>query len=281
MKESHTWSWISTALERIKKIPFGTAVTAPILRYHPALIAQAFATMQAIHGPRVILGLGTGEAMNEIPLGFSWPPLPERRARLVEAVTIMKRLWTEEFVNFEGKYYNLHDANLYMHADVPIYLAGFGPKMARLAGKQADGVITVIKPLEYTKNVLFPAIEEGARSSGRSPDEITKVIELDVAYDEDYDKALSSARCLAPTLVPDVFNKPYGDPRKLELLGKDVTDKEIAQAYLVGISPDEQIARIEEAFRTGFDHVYIWSVGPDEEKFIKMYKQKVLPYFGK
>jgi coenzyme F420-dependent glucose-6-phosphate dehydrogenase len=166
-----------------------------------------------------------------------------------------------------------------MQANIPIYLAGFGPKMARLAGERADGFITVIKPLDYTKNVLFPAIEEGARSSGRTPDEIFKVIELDVAYDEDYDKALASARCLAPTLVPDVINKPYGDPRKLEQLGKDVTDKEITETYLVGASPDDQIAKIEEAFQTGFDHVYIWSVSPDEEKFIKMYKQKVLPYF--
>lgn len=279
MKECHTWTWISTALERIKKVPFGTAVTAPILRYQPALIAQAFATMQAIHGDRVILGLGTGEAMNEIPLGFSWPTLRVRRARLIEALTIIQRLWNEEFVNFEGEYYNLRNANLYMKANIPIYLAGFGPKMAKLAGKQADGFITVIKPLDYTRNVLFPAIEEGARASGRTTDEIFKVIELDVSYDEDYDKALSSARSLAPTLVPEVFNKPYGDPRELELLGKNVTDKEIAEAYLVGTSPDDQIKRIEEAFDSGFDHVYVWSVSPDEEKFIKMYEQKVLPYF--
>jgi len=270
---------MSTALERIKKIPFGTAVTAPILRYHPALIAQAFATMQVIHGQRVILGLGTGEALNEIPLGFSWPPLRERRARLIEALTIIRRLWTEEFVNFEGEYYNLRNANLYVKANIPIYLAGFGPKMARLAGKRADGFITVIKPLDYTKNVLFPAIDEGARSSGRTPDEIFKVIELDVSYDEDYDKALSAARMLAPTLVPDVFNKPVGDPRELEALGKEVTDKELAEAYLVGASPEDQIRRIEDAFETGFDHVYMWSVSPDEEKFIKMYEKRILPYF--
>ncbi len=279
MQECHTWTWISTALERVQKIPFGTAVTAPILRYHPALIAQAFATMQAIHGQRIILGLGTGEAINELPLGFSWPSIRERRARLIEALTVIQRLWNEEFVNFDGKYYTLRNANLYMRPSVPIYLAGFGPKMARLAGKRADGFITVIKPIEYTKNVLFPAIEEGARSSGRTADDIFKVIELDISYDEDYDRAMSSARSLAPTLVPDVFNKPYDDPRELELLGRNVTDKEITEAYLVGTSPEDQIKRIENAFESGFDHVYIWSVSPDEEKFIKMCGQEILPYF--
>src|SRR5208337_663119 len=93
-KGSHAWIWMAAALEQISGIPFGTSVTAPLFRYHPAIVAQAFATMRTIYGPRVILGIGTGEAMNEVPLGFRWPSTSERRERLAEAVTLMQKLCT-------------------------------------------------------------------------------------------------------------------------------------------------------------------------------------------
>lgn len=277
--ECHTWTWMSTALERVKDIPFGTSVTAPVLRYHPALIAQAFATMQVIHGNRVILGLGTGEALNEMALGYSWPPLTERRARLVEAVKVMRKLWAGEFVTFEGKYFKLRNANLYMRANVPVFLAGFGPKMARLAGRLGDGLITLLQPTDYYKNVLFPAVEEGAKSKGRSPNEICKVVELDVTYDQDYDRALESVRFMAQTLLPEVFKNPIPDPRVLEAMGKKVSDKDLEEAFVISTSSEEHIRKIEEAFKVGFDHVYISSSAFDEEGLIRMYKKEVLPYF--
>jgi coenzyme F420-dependent glucose-6-phosphate dehydrogenase len=278
--ESHAWIWMTAALERIRDVPFGTAVTAPILRYHPALIAQAFATMQTIYGRRVILGVGTGEAMNEVPLGFSWPPMNERRERLIEAVTIIRRLCTEEFVDFSGKYFTLKSANLYMKADFPIYIAAMGPKMAEVAGRLGDGFITSNQPSQHVKSVLMPAIRDGASSAGRDFDSITKVTELDVSYDEDFDKALAAAKRLGASFTPEAHVAPIADPREIEKLDTTVNEKQLVEKYAISNSPEDHIKKIEACFASGFDHVYIYSVSPNERKCIEMYRAKILPYFS-
>jgi coenzyme F420-dependent glucose-6-phosphate dehydrogenase len=278
-KEYSTWIWMTAALATTKSIPFGTAVTAPLFRYHPAIVAQAFATMELMFGSRLILGIGTGEAMNEVPLGFPWPRLKERRERLVEAVKIMRSLFVEDFVSFKGKYYTLNNASLYMKSHVPIFISGFGPKMARIAGEIGDGFITMLKPLDYVKSVLFSAVKEGARASGKSFEEITKVIELDVSYDEDYNNALKPLRFWAATLLPEMFTEPISDPREIEERGKKVTDSELAGAFVVGTSSEQFVKAIEDAFRSGFDHVYVQSSSPDELKFLRMFDKQVLPNF--
>ena len=206
--------------------------------------------------------------------------MKERRERLVESVGIMKKLWSEEFVTYKGKYYTIEAANLYMKADVPIFIAGFGEKMARIAGAMGDGFLTVIKPVDYIKSTLFPAVDAGARSVGKRIDDVIKVLEIDMSYDEDYDRALSSLRFWAPTLLEEPFIKPISDPRELEEMGKQVTDEQLAKAFLVGTSPEEHIKRIEEAFDIGFNHVYVQSNSPNEEKCIEMYRKEVLPYFS-
>src|SRR5579862_5296228 len=178
-KESHAWIWMAAAMAEVKSLPFGTFVTAPILRYHPAIVAQAFATLEEIYGERVILGLGTGEAMNELPLGFEWPSVKERKERTVEAINMIRKLWREEFVTLKGKYYSLNAANLYMKASIPIFLAAFGPKMGKIAGSLADGLITSVRPNEYFRDILFPAVTAGAKSVGKSLDDVTKVLEID------------------------------------------------------------------------------------------------------
>lgn len=278
-KESHSWIWMTTALERVNSIPFGTAVTAPILRYHPALIAQAFGTMQAIYGRRVILGVGTGEAMNEIPLGFPWPSMDERRERVIEAVKIIRRLCTEEFVNFPGKYFTLKNANLYMKPDFPIYIAAMGPKMAEAAGRYGDGFITSNQPIQHVKNILFPAIRDGARSEGKEFEQITKVTELDVSYDEDFEKAVESARVLGSSFTKIAHTDPIADPREIEKLDERVTEKQLTERYAISNNPDDHIKKIESVFDAGFDHIYIYSVSPNENKCLEMYRNKVLPYF--
>jgi len=278
--EANSWIWLSTAMERIKSVTFATGVTVPTLRYHPAIVAQAFATLEIMHGPRIILGVGSGEALNEIPLGFNYPPLPERIDRMAEAVTVIRKLNTEDFVDFQGKYYNLKKANLYMRSSVPIYISALGPKTAKLTGKVGDGFITFPTPLDRLKNVIFPKIREGAESVGRSFDDITKVLELDVSLDSDYEKALAALRPQKPTLVPNIFNTNEYDPRKLEARGNaEVSDAELAKSFIVGTTVDEHIARIEAAFELGFDHVFVSSNSPDEEKFIEEYRTKVIPYF--
>ncbi|MDA4111926.1 MAG: LLM class flavin-dependent oxidoreductase [Thaumarchaeota archaeon] len=278
-KESQAWIWLTALLSRTKKIPVGTGVTAPILRYHPGIIAQAFATMEAIYGPRVFLTLGAGEALNELPLGYSWIGLKERRERVAESAIIIRKLISEDFVNFEGKHFNLKNANMYMRASFPIFIGASGPKMAEVVGELGDGFLT-IKGADYAKSELFPAVERGAKKAGRNPDDIIKAIEIDLSYDTDLDRALIPLRTQAGPLLPKMFTDPIFDPREIEREGKQVTDEELTKAYVLGSSPEDFIKPIEAAFEAGFDHVYLASLSPNEKSFIRMCGEKVLPYFS-
>ena len=222
------WSWISAAAASVPRVKLGPLVSAAIGRYNPALIAQAFATMDEMYPGRFFLGLGTGEAMNEIPLGIPWPKFGERLQRLKESVEIIRALWTSEFVDYRGKCYSLKGANLYTkpRTKIPIYIAASGPSSAALVGSHADGYATVDHLLPRFKEI-WQAIESSAKKAGRDPQTISKNIELFVSYDKDYANAVSSARTWKPVLIPDVLNQPIYDPRQLEDRGSHIDDPEI------------------------------------------------------
>lgn len=275
----NTWVWMSAAMEQIK-IPFGTAVTAPVLRYHPAITAQAFATMEKLFGHRVILGVGTGEAMNETPLGFDWPKYPERRDRLIEAIEIIRALWKGGFVDYAGKYYQLKAANLYMTAQVPIIMSALGPRMSRIVGRYGDGLVTSAKTPEYIKDVIFPNAREGARETGRSFEDILKTVEIDMAYDEDYDTAVKAVRKWRATILNEMYATNISDPREIEKRGDVVTDEELTKVFPVATDEHEFIKRIEQYFDCGIDHVYLQLNSFDDEKAIDLFSKKVLPYFS-
>ena len=279
-QESHTWVFIGAAAARTSKIRFGTAVTCPLLRYNPAITAQAFATLRAMFPERIFIGLGTGEAMNEMPVGYDWPPFKERAERLEEAIKIMKLLWTGDFVTFKGKYYRLSKARLYTipETPVPLYVAAFGPTVARLAGRYADGYLTTLVNPDRLQNVLFPAVEEGAKETGRDPSKIERVVELGVAYDEDYDEALKKVRFWAGNTLPSMFKLPIYDPREIEERGKLVSDEAMAKAFFISTKPDDLIKPIERAIKLGFNHIYLQSTSPDEAKFFEMAGKQVVPY---
>jgi len=279
-QESHTWVFIGAAAARTSKIRFGTAVTCPLFRYNPAITAQAFASLRAMFPGRIFLGVGTGEAMNEVPVGYEWPPLKERIERLEEAVRIMKLLWTKEFVNFKGKYYALRKANLYTKPEtpVPLYIAGFGPKVAKIAGKYADGYLTTLVDPERFENVLLKAVAEGAREMGRDSGSIERVVELGVAYDEDFDKAVRKVRFWRGTLFPFMFKFPIYDPREIEAMGEMVSDETLAKAYFIATKPEDLLKPIERAVKMGFNHVYLQSTSPDENKFFEMAAKHIVPY---
>jgi len=279
-RETQTWVWMAALLDRTEAIPVGTGLTAPIRRYHPAIIAQAFASMEAIFGKRVFLTLGAGEALNELPLGYEWMGPRDRRERVAESVKVIRQLISQDFVNFSGKHFTLRDANLYMKASFPIYLGASGPKMAEIVGELGDGFLT-IKGADYAKSELFPALEKGARKVGRTLDDITKVVEIDMSYHLDYDTALAPLRTQAGTLNPEVFLDPIYDPRVIEKMGSRISDAELAKAFVVAQKPEDIIKPIEQAFQLGFDHVYVASLSPDEKAFINLCGQQVLPYFEK
>lgn len=279
-KETQAWIWMSTLLDRTKSVPIGTGVTASILRYHPAIIAQAFASMEAIYGKRVFLTLGAGEALNELPLGYEWMGTRERRERVAESVSIIRKLINEEFVTFKGKHFSLRGANLYMKASFPIYIGASGPKMAEVVGELGDGFLT-IKGVDYAKSDLFPALERGAKKVGKTLDDLTKVVEIDMSYHQDYNTALAPLRTQAGTLFPEVFIDPISDPREIEKMGSRVSDEQLASSFVVAQSAEDIIKPIEYAFKAGFDHVYVASLSPDEKAFIKLCGEKVLPHFQK
>src|SRR5438309_4942545 len=138
-------AWLGAATQRTRRVPLGTSVLTPTFRYHPAVVAQAFATLDRLAPGRLILGLGTGESMNEVPVtGLEWPEFKERFARLREAVELIRKLWSEDFVSFEGEFYKTRDVTLYdkpSRGFVPIYIGASGEMVARYAGRVADGFI--------------------------------------------------------------------------------------------------------------------------------------------
>jgi coenzyme F420-dependent glucose-6-phosphate dehydrogenase len=273
------WAWIGAALASTKKIKIGTGVTPPGYRYHPGLIAQAWATFDEMFPGRTFLTLATGEAMNESPLGFPWPPIKVRQERLEEAVKIIKMLWEKDFVTYKGKYFSLSTANLYTKpkTKIKVYIAANGPKTAYLAGKYADGLLTLPAPFDYYKTKLFPSFEKGAKDAGKDPSTLEKIIEIIVSYDEDFDRAVEGARFWAGALVPFFFNYGVYDPRVIESVGRMIAKEYIAQAWMIVTNPEEAIKKTKEYLDAGFTHVQYLSSSPDEEKFIKVWGQKVIP----
>ena len=274
------WVCIASAAERTRKMQFGTAITCPLFRYNPAIVAQAFATLGDMYPNRIFLTVGTGEAMNEVPVGYDWPSFPERAKRFEEAIKIIKLLWSQDWVTFKGRYYNLRKANLYTRpkASVPLFIAGNGPKATELAGRYGDGFLTGLMPENHYKTVLFPALRKGAQEAGRDYESIEKAIELNVSYDEDYQRALDSIRCWAGTCFPAVFQYPISDPRVIESYANLVGDKQLAQAVIIGTTPEEHIKGIEKYIKLGFTNIHVGSSSPDETKTLAMYAQHVIPY---
>ncbi len=273
------------AAERTQRLEFGTAVIAPILRYNPGIIAQAFATMGFMYPERIFIGVGTGEAMNEMPVGYDWPPHRERAERLEEAIIIMKRLWTEEFVSFKGKYFTLRKANLYTKPKkpIPIYIASNGPRVAKLAGKYGDGFLTYVMgdpqvEIKHIKNVLFPAIKEGAESAGRDFTLIEKALCIAVSYDEDYDKAVESCRFWAAFLLPWTYKYPVYDTRELEMHANMVGKETLEKSWIIATTPEDAIKTTEEYLKLGFTNIHYISSSPEEKKFLKVFGENVIPY---
>src|SRR5690349_2739881 len=199
--------WLGAAAQATSTAVLGTSVLTPTLRYHPAVVAQAFATLACLAPGRVFLGIGTGEAMNETPVtGDAFPPVKERRRRMAEAITLMRTLWTEERVDFEGEYYRTQKATVYDRPDVPvpIYVAASGPLAAKLAGRAGDGFIVTSgkDPKLYTE--LVAAMEEGAEKAGRDPGQVERMIEIKVSYDHDAEFARTACEPWAAlALTPD------------------------------------------------------------------------------
>jgi len=276
-----SFAWLAALGERTERVMLGTSVVTPTFRYHPAIVAQAMATIAALNPGRALLGVGTGESMNEVPvLDIEWPDTPERFARLKEAIELIGRLWREEFVTFQGEYFRTRSATIYDRPADPVklYVAASGPAAARLAGRTADGFIcTSGKGIELYRDTLLPAVREGADKAGRDYDGIEKMIEMKVSFDEDGRRALEDTRVWAALALPSERKTGVEDPREMERLADDLSAEEAASRWIVSDDPDEHVEQIRPYVEMGFTHLVFHAPGPDQTRFLDLYSRDILP----
>ena len=265
---------------RTERIRMGTSVLTPSFRQHPALVAQAFGTLGLLYPGRMILGVGTGESLNEVPLGYEWPELKERFARLKEAVQLIQRLWTEDRVTHEGEFFTARNVTIYDKPEVPvpIYIGASGPAATRLAGRIADGFITTSgkSPALY-EETLVPALAEGIEKGGRAADDVDTMIEMKVSFDPDRERALQDTRHWAALALSPEEKMGVEDPMEMQRLAEALPVERAASRWIVSSDPDEHVERILAYVRLGFRHLVFHAPGPDQERFLALYGERILP----
>ena len=274
--------WLGALAARTSRILMGTSVLTPTFRYHPGVVAQAFGTLGQLAPGRVILGVGTGEALNEATLGLEWPEMKERFARLKESIELIETLWRDERVSFEGQFYSTHNATIYDRPEVrvPIYIGASGPAATRLAGRIADGWITTSGKARtlYTEN-LIPAFEEGLakREQDGLGGEVDRLIEVKVSFDHDRERALEDCRFWAPLALSPDEKMGVEDPLEMQRLAEALPIERAASRFIVSTDPDEHVERIMEYVDLGFRHLVFHGPGHDQERFLRLYGEEILP----
>jgi coenzyme F420-dependent glucose-6-phosphate dehydrogenase len=263
------WPVIGAIAQATSKLLIGTAVTCPIIRIHPGIIAQAAATAASLMPGRFVLGLGAGENLNEHIFGHRWPPVRVRHAMLKEAVEIIRLLWSGKLENFSGEYYQVENARLYTLPDElpPIAVAASGSNAAKLAGEIGDGFVGTTADAKI--------IEVFNQSGGsRKP----RYGELTVCWAEDQDQAEETAYKLWPI---SGLNGPLMSelalPAYFEQAATMIDKTAIAKSVICGPDPERHLEAIQEYARAGYDHVFVHQVGPDQEGFFQFYERKILP----
>ena len=278
-------AWLGALGARTSRIVMGTSVLTPTFRYHPSIVAQAFGTLGAMFPRRVILGIGTGESLNEVPsTGAPWPEFKERFARLRESVTLIRTLWREERVSFDGEYYKTEKATIYDRPDdeVPIYVAAAGALVARYAGRSADGFIcTSGKKRELYTETLMPKVAEGLAAGGPKANPYDYMIEVKVSFDTDRQRALEDTRHWAALALTPEEKMSVEDPVEMQRLADALPLERAASRWIVSNDPEEQVEKIKFYVDMGFRHLVFHAPGPDQERFLTLYGEKVLPLLRK
>ena len=273
----HAWVTLSALGQRTRSIPFGTGVTCPSFRYRPAIVAQAFASLGVFYPGRVFLGVGSGEALNEVPSGSGWAPAHERAARLADAVQLIRKLWTGSWVSHNGPYYPIENARIYdvPPRPVPIYVAGSGEHGARLAGELGDGWITDVSSFKDAeiRNAFFT----GARSAGKDPKSMRILIESFVVVGGQAE-AEESAQIwrFVPIGFKEFIDEP--DPRKIQHGAVDMlSTSDVYGGWIVADDPRAHADAITELARLGATDVFVHSGQSDQQRVIQFYASRVLP----
>ena len=275
------FTWLGAVGARTSRIQMGTSVLTPTFRYHPSIVAHCFATLAVMFPGRVILGVGTGESLNEVPpTGMAWPEPKERFARLRESVKLIRQLWTEDRVTFEGEFYKTENATIYDRPErmVPIYIAGAGPMIAKYAGRAGDGFIcTSGKSSDLYLETLLPNLTAGLEAAERQPHSIDRMIEMKVSFDVDRQRALDDTRFWAALALNPEEKLSVEDPVEMERLASALPLERAAKRWIVSTDPDEHVEKIKPYIDMGFNHLVFHAPGHDQERFINLYSERVLP----
>ena len=276
-----SFSFLGALGAKTERIVMGTSVLTPTFRYHPSIVAHAFGTLGALFPERVILGIGTGESLNEVPAtGMQWPEMKERFARMRESVRLIRQLWTEDRVSFEGDYYTTESATIYDKPEkpVPIYVAAAGPMVAKYAGRMGDGFIcTSGKAMELYTEKLLPNVAEGRSLSSREVPDYEKMIEVKVSFDTDMDRAMEDTKHWAALALSPDEKMSVEDPLEMEKLADALPVERAASRWIVSTDPDEHVERIKTYYDLGFNHLVFHAPGPDQARFMDLYAEQVMP----
>lgn len=275
-ESGHAWVWLG-AVGQATSLPLGTGVTPPGPRYHPVLIAQAWATLESMFPGRPYLGFGSGESLNESPLGADWPSVSDQVERMDEALDIIRRLWDGETVDGEGSHFSTKRAVLHTLPErrPPIYVSAFGPKAAAVAGRQGDGLWTLADP-EMAPDVI-EAYKAAASDAGREPGEI--ILQAQFSWAPDDDAALEGARVWKGAQPEEFFTDDWHDPKAMYERGEEqVSDDDLREALIIGSDPDAHVERIREIERMGATTVALMNVsGAGPREALDTYRDRVLP----
>src|SRR3954447_26231459 len=271
-ESGHTWPWLGAAGQATSVIPLGTGVTSTGARYHPALIAQAWMTLERLFPGRMFLGIGSGEALNEVPVGDDWPSVPDQIARMEEALSFIRRLWDGEKITEEGRFYTLRDTKLHTLADrrPPIWVSAFGPQAAAVAGRCGDGLWTLPDP-ESTPDVI-----EAYRNAGGDGEIIFQAL---FSWASDDDAALEAARKWKGAQPEEHYRDDWHEPAKMYENGESqMSDEEFKQNAIIASDPSEHVDRIRELEELGATVIVLQNnSGADPLKAIEVYGAEVLP----
>ncbi len=271
--------WLGAAGQRTESTLLGTSVLTPTLRYHPSVVAQAFATLACLTPGRVFLGVGTGEAMNETPVtGGEFPGRKERRMRLAEAIALIRLLWTEERVDFDGDFYRTCKATVYDRPGepVPIFVAASGPLAAKLAGRAGDGFICTSGKDPALYEELLGKVAEGAEGAGRDPADIRRMIEIKVSYDRDRELAFTNTHPWAALALEPEQKEGIDDPLEMERVA-DANLEQAPSRFICSDDPEEVVERIAGYVALGFEDLVLHAPGPDQTRFFQQFGEDVLP----
>jgi len=278
--------WLGALAGRTSKLIMGTSVLTPTFRYHPSIVAQAFGTLGSMAPGRVILGIGTGESLNEVPsTGAPWPEFKERFARLREAVTLIRTLWRGERISFQGEYYKTANATIYdkPEQEIPIYVAAAGAVVARYAGRSGDGFIcTSGKKWDLYTQTLMPSVAEGiGKATEPKKQPYDNMIEIKLSFDTDHERAMQDTRHWAALALTPEEKMSVEDPLEMQKLSEALPVERAASRWIVSTDPDEVVEKVGGYVGLGFKHLVFHAPGPDQARFLKLFGEQVAPRLRK